>query len=305
MAIVKPLLASEAPTPDKIRFPVLASSKLDGIRAIMTREGPQSRSGKLIPNIYVQDAFKNAVRNCPQLVGLDGELIVGEANAKDLFRVTTSAVMSESKMIDFKYYVFDYVAAGVGPQPFRQRYALIRKLEKEGKLPKWVVVLNQVEVPDANSLAEVEEVVVGMGYEGLIIRDPLAPYKHGRSSSKEGILLKVRRFKDSEAKIVDFTEEMENQNEATKDAFGRTERSSHKDNKVGKGTLGAFVVEDLKTKQKFQIGTGYTAADRANFWNRRAKLKGAIVKYRFFEVGVKDLPRFPVFQGFRDKRDMS
>lgn len=303
MAIVKPLLASEAPTPDKIRFPVLASSKLDGIRAIMTKDGPQSRSGKLIPNIYVQDAFKNAVRNNPKLEGLDGELIIGEAFAKDVFRVTTSGVMSESKMVDFRYFVFDHVGKGTnnGRQSFSDRIAYIKSLD----LPKWVVILPQVTVTDAQTLADVEETVVGMGYEGLIIRDPFAAYKHGRSSAKEGILLKVRRFKDSEAKIVDFTEEMENQNVATKDAFGRTERSSHQDNLVGKNALGAFVVEDLVTGQKFQVGTGYTREERESFWSKRAKLKGKIIKYRFFEVGVKDLPRFPVYQGFRDPRDMS
>jgi DNA ligase-1 len=304
MSIIKPLLASEAPTPDKIRFPVLASSKLDGIRAIMTADGPQSRSGKLIPNKHVQAEFKHAVRNCKFLVGLDGELIVGEPNAKDVFRVTTSAVMSEDKTPDFKYYVFDYLGKG-NLVPFKDRYAAILQLHAQGLLPKWVVVLPQIEVPDAQHLAAVEEMVVGMGFEGLIIRDPLAAYKHGRSSAREGILLKVRRFKDSEAEIIGFTEEMENQNTATKDAFGRTERSSHQDNLVGKNALGAFVVRDLVTKKEFQIGTGYTREEREVYWNRQKFLMGKIVKYRYFEVGVKDLPRFPVFQGFRDKRDMS
>lgn len=304
MAAIKPLLASEAPSPDQIRFPVLASSKLDGIRAIMTKDGPQSRSGKLIPNPHVQTLFKAAVKQHPELVGLDGELIVGEAFAKDVFRVTTSGVMKQYDQPDFRYFVFDYLGKG-DMVPFKDRLAAIHALHKKGLLPSWVVVLPQIPVPDAHQLAEVEEAVVGMGYEGLIIRDPNASYKHGRSSAKEGILLKVRRFKDSEAKIVGFTEEMENNNVATKDAFGRTERATKQENLVGKDTLGAFIVEDLVTGKQFQIGTGYSAADRQNFWSKRNKLKGKIVKYRFFEVGVKDLPRFPVFQGFRDPRDMS
>lgn len=300
MSIIKPLLASEAPSPDQIRFPVLASSKLDGIRAIMTKEGPQSRSGKLIPNKYVQKLFKSAVTWYPSLIGLDGELVVGEPNAKDVFRATTSAVMGHEGTPTFRYYVFDYLGLGDNI-PFKDRLAAIQKLQ----LPTWIVVLPQVHVPDATQLAAVEETVVGMGFEGLIIRDPNAAYKHGRSSAREGILLKVRRFKDSEAKIIDFTEEMENQNVATKDAFGRTERATLQENLVGKNALGAFVVEDLVTKQKFQVGTGYSRKEREDFWAIRAKLKGKIIKYRYFEVGVKDLPRFPVYQGFRDKRDMS
>jgi len=302
MAVVKPLLASEAPSPDQIRFPVLASSKLDGIRAIMTKDGPQSRSGKLIPSKHVQKLFKDAVKAHPELVGLDGELIVGEPNAKDVFRVTTSAVMAQDKTPDFKYFVFDYLGKGAS-LPFKDRYSAILKLQM--KLPSWVVILPQIDVPDAQHLAEVEEAVVGMGFEGLIIRDPTAPYKHGRSSAKEGILLKVRRFKDSEAVIIGATEEMENQNVATKDAFGRTERATLQENLVGKNALGAWVVRDLVTKKEFQIGTGYTRDEREHMWRNRRSLVGKIVKYRYFEVGVKDLPRFPVFQGFRDKKDMS
>lgn len=307
MSIVKPLLASEAPSPDKIKYPVMASPKLDGIRAIMTATGPQSRSGKLIPSKHVQAEFLKAVQAHPELIGLDGELIVGLPTAKDCFRATTSAVMAHDKTPEFKYYVFDHVGkeTNMGRDPFRQRYDYMLLLQKQKLLPPWVVILLQAVIPHADALEEIEERYVSQGYEGLIIRDLNAAYKHGRSSAKEGILLKVRRFKDSEATIIDFVEELENQNEATKDAFGRTERSTHQDNKVGKNSLGSFVVQDIKTKVQFQVGTGYSAADRAAFWKDRSKLKGKIIKYRFFEVGVKDLPRFPVFQGFRDKRDMS
>lgn len=293
--IIKPLLASEAPA--DIKFPVFASSKLDGIRAIATTEGPQSRSGKLIPNLHVQAMFKKH----PEICGLDGELIVGPANAKDVFRVTTSAVMSHKGEPDFRYYVFDHV--GIGTKPFVERYYKLCEMSFNHQLPSWVVLVYQYEIRNNIDLNAIEEHMLEEGYEGLIIRSMTAPYKHGRSSAKEGILLKVRRFKDSEAVIVGFTEEMENQNEATKDAFGRTERSSHKDNKVGKDALGAFVVKD--GEMEFQVGTGYTRDDREKFWANRDDLVGKIIKYRYFEVGVKLLPRFPTFQGFRDKIDMS
>lgn len=300
--ITKPLLATEAPA--DIRFPILASAKLDGIRGIIGEDGVlYSRSGKPIPNKHVQSIFNSCAEKCPDICGLDGELIVGEPTAKDVFRVTTSGVMSHTKTPQFRFYVFDHVA--IGTQPFEDRYATLQKMSKDGKLPTWVIVLAQIPIADKKALEAVEEVVVGQGYEGLIIRDPRAAYKHGRSSAKEGILLKVRRFKDSEAEVIGFTEELENQNVATKDAFGRTERSSHQDNLVGKNALGAFMVRDLKTQREFQVGTGYTRVDREEFWKQKKNLLGKIIKYRFFEVGVKDLPRFPVFQGFRDPRDMS
>lgn len=295
MSIIKPMLASEAP--EDIKFPVFASNKLDGIRAIATKEGLQSRSGKLIPNLHIQSMFKEN----PQLIGLDGELIVGPPNAKDVFRVTTSAVMSIKGEPDFRYHVFDHV--GIGTKPFTERNARLYEMKKQKLLPSWVVIVLQITIYNKTELDQVEETIVSEGYEGLIIRSPTAAYKHGRSSAKEGILLKRRRFKDSEAVIIGYTEEMENLNVATKDAFGRTERSSHKDNLVGKGALGAWIVKDRG--MEFQVGTGYTRDERELFWKKRNSLVGKIIKYRYFEVGVKDLPRFPTFQGFRDKRDMS
>ena len=54
----------------------------------------------------------------------------------------------------------------------------------------------------------------------------------------------------------------------------------------------------------FEIGTGFTEAQRIEFWKDRKNLLGKLVKYRSQEIGVKDRPRFPVFHGFRDKIDL-
>jgi DNA ligase-1 len=141
--------------------------------------------------------------------------------------------------------------------------------------------------------------VVADGYEGVILRAPHAPYKFGRSTVREGYLLKVKRFQDSEAQIIGYEEEMHNGNEATINALGYTERSSHAENRTGKGTLGALVVRDLVTKVEFKIGTGFTPAERLKIWALRHEHLDDVVKYRFFPVGVKDKPRHPSFLGFR------
>ena len=64
-------------------------------------------------------------------------------------------------------------------------------------------------------------------------------------------------------------------------------------------------MRDLTTGVEFEIGTGYTAKQRAEFWTSQPV--GKIVKYKFQPAGAKDegKPRFPVFLGFRDKADMS
>ena len=123
-----------------------------------------------------------------------------------------------------------------------------------------------------------------------------------RSRLSLKILLKLKRFTDSEAVILDVVEEMANMNEATVDERGYTKRSSHQDNKVGKGRMGALLVRDLTTGVEFQIGTGFDAADRAEFWEQ--DMRGKIVKYKSFSIGVKDKPRFPSFLGLRSEIDL-
>lgn len=57
-------------------------------------------------------------------------------------------------------------------------------------------------------------------------------------------------------------------------------------------------------KARLSIGTGYTAAQRQQLWNTRETLLNKIVKYKHFEVGAKDAPRFPVWLGMRHPDDM-
>ena len=69
---VKPMLAVDADI-ENIKYPVLCSDKLDGIRCIILNGVAYSRSLKPIRNKYVQDLFGREEFN-----GLDGELVVGD-----------------------------------------------------------------------------------------------------------------------------------------------------------------------------------------------------------------------------------
>ena len=72
---------------------------------------------------------------------------------------------------------------------------------------------------------------------------------------------------------------------------------------MGKNTLGALV---CLTQEGigFKIGTGYTAEMRKELWEIRDTLIGKLVKYKYFNIGVKVAPRLPVFLGFRDSSDL-
>ena len=149
-----------------------------------------------------------------------------------------------------------------------------------------------------------EERYLADGYEGVMLRSLQGIYKFGRATKKEGALLKLKRFADSEATILGLIEQMHNTNESTINALGLKERSSHKANLVGKDTLGALSVRDVTTGVEFEIGTGFDDAERAKIWAHKDAYIGKLVKYKYFPSGSKDKPRFPVYQGIRDPRDM-
>lgn len=287
----KPLLAANAVF-EKIKYPVLASPKLDGIRCCIVDGKALSRTLKPIPNAYVQRRLAHERFN-----GLDGELIVGSPTSKTCYRDTVSGVMSVEGTPDFTYYVFDIYNYDKG---FQERFA---ELNRAFANIYHVRRLPHVIVNDETELLEYEERQLIEGYEGVILRGMNSPYKFGRSTVNEGILTKVKRFADAEAEIIGFEEELKNENEATTNELGRTKRSSHAAGKVGKGTLGAFLVRDATTGVEFSVGTGLTADERALCWKERHALVGELIKYKSFEVGVKSKPRHPVFLGFRDRSD--
>jgi DNA ligase-1 len=117
-------------------------------------------------------------------------------------------------------------------------------------------------------------------------------------------LQKIKRFTDSEAVIVDFEERLHNENEATTDLLGHTKRSSHQENMVKTGTLGALRVRDVNTQIEFKIGTGYDDDLRQDIWDNKNHYTKLLVKYKYQAAGAKDAPRFPVFIGFRNENDL-
>lgn len=293
MSAFKPLLAAPVAFEYLDYTNLWLSPKLDGIRALIINSTVLSRSLKPIPNTYVQRMFGR-----PELEGYDGELIVGNPNSPTVYRDTNSAVMSRDGTPDVTFYAFDHFD---DPDlEYQNRY---ERLEFFGG----VELLEQHCVRDEVMLEALEDGYLNAGYEGVMLRryhGPLSRYKFGRSTAKEGTLLKLKRFEDAEAVVVGFEEEMQNTNEATTNALGHTERSSHKANMVGKGRLGNLLCRTPEGID-FSIGSGFTAKDREELWAARDRLPGLLVKYKSFRIGVKDAPRFPVYLGFRSPLDLS
>lgn len=294
---MKPMLAAKLPLDaqlDSSAFPLLASPKLDGIRALMFDGQLVSRTLKPIPNKYLQ---KKAVADLAS--GLDGELIVGDPTAEDAFRKTSSGVMSQDGKPNVFFHVFDFFQ--VADLPFVRRFDMVQEhldFLENGLGVDWIKLVEHIRIDRPEELLAYEEKCLALGYEGIMVRSLNGPYKFGRSTFKEGHLLKIKRFEDSEAVVLEAIELMHNENEQTRDNLGGAARSNHKAGMRGGNVLGALKVRDIHTGVEFDIGSGFTAEQRKWFWID--KPIGRTVVYRFFPTGSKDKPRFPVFHGFRD-----
>lgn len=291
---IKPLLAATCSDLSSVKFPVYVSAKLDGIRSLVLEGQLVSRTLKPIPNKAIRELLSR-----PEFSNLDGELIIGNPTDDNVFNRTSSQVMTmEGGSKGMKFHVFDYIV----DKPYYVRLEMVRSIC--AKYPEHLVAVEQIHCTDTKLLEDLESHIVGLGFEGVMLRDYKGLYKFGRSTLKEQTLLKFKRFETSEAHVVGFEELMHNDNEATKDALGHTKRSSHQENQVPAGTLGALLVVDVKTGVEFKIGTGFTADDRKKIWDEQSYYEGGVVSYQHFPVGVVDKPRFPSFRGFRNKIDM-
>ena len=288
---MKPMLAGKCTNIYTLGYPVYVSPKLDGVRALVINGILMSRTLKPIPNKYVQSLFGTTL-----FEGLDGELICGSPTAPNVYRKTMSAVMSVEGQPDVYFHVFDKWDS---PDSFNKRYDRVKKIAAA-----CVMVVPHRAISNQKDLLTLEQEYLDKGYEGAMIRAMHGPYKNGRSTESEGWLLKLKRFEDGEAHILEAIELQHNENEATKDELGHTKRSSHKAGMRPAGVLGALKVCDRVSGVEFEIGSGFDAQTRKDLWDRRGEIGGALVKYRFFPGGVKDKPRFPTWLGFRDERDL-
>ena len=279
----KPMLAATLKDINDIKYPCYCTPKLDGIRCLLLNGKAVSRTLKPIPNDYIRKILD--FKGCGLCADFDGELITG-----DTFNETASDVMTKTGTPSFEYYIFDLPNY---PITYLKRMTILNKLY----FPPCVSKVFPVEISTPQALLGYEQ-----GYEGIIIRND-SDYKCGRSTVREGGMLKLKRFKDSEATIIGFEPLYHNANEAEKDAFGRTKRSSHKANKIALEAIGAFIVKDFKNNVTFKVATGLTQKQRLLYWASRHALIGKILKYRYQEI-AKNKPRFPSFIGFREEEDM-
>jgi len=272
---------------NKLRYPVLATLKIDGVRALRMNGTLLSRTLKPIPNKSV------VARSLVLPGGFDMELYNPTLTYNQIQSIVMSEEHKDSDMIQF--HVLDWFGQNVG---YKGRLYAIELKTPDTKHC----------VPPVHTTCDTPEELLSyfLGCEdkgeGICFRTPDSPYKQGRSTLKEQYLVKLARFSRTEVLIFDFEEQMENGNPDLYNGLGYMKRTTNAEGMVGKNTLGAFICADSKG-QVVRVGTGVGLTDklRKEIWENKEQYRKKQITVKFKSHGMKDVLRHPIFVGFREK----
>jgi len=271
--------------------------KLDGVRVVTIvrvdgRVDMFSRNGKELVNFpHVTEQISAVVKKAPPKYDLvlDGEIM--SSSFQDL--MTQVHRKSDVKANDAILNLFDMCPLEDFEKGFWNKSQTVRSqmvqawVEQNNEmLPNVTCLANElVDLDTAEGQLRYKEInaqAVAGGYEGIMIKDPLAGYECKRSVA----WLKLKPFIEVSLEVVDVEE-----------GTGRNV-----------GRLGAIVcqgVDDGKTI-RVNVGSGFSDSDRDSYWSSRDSLLGQIVEVRADAVtqnqdGTYSLrfPRFLRFRGFQ------
>ena len=269
--------------------------KLDGVRVITIIRGNKvemfSRNGKQFHNFgHIIKELETVLKTnpAPYDLMLDGEVM--SANFQDLMKQVHRKESVEAN--DAVLHLFDLAPLAdfqnggwTKPQAFRSA-AVKAWVNQHTDILQHVTALDWEEVnldtPKGEArFVELNKAAVDGGYEGVMIKDVDAPYECKRTHA----WLKAKPFIEVTLEVVDVEE-----------GTGRN-----------KGRLGALVCagEDDGRMVQVNCGSGFSDANRDDFWNSRSSLIGQLVEVRADAItqnqdGTYSLrfPRFKTFRGF-------
>ena len=230
----------------------LMSEKLDGVRAYWDGKQLISRQG------YPFTPPSDFVHNFPPYP-LDGELY---SKRGDFENNSATVRKNNSNWQDIKLHVFDVPkAAG----RLDERLAVIT--QRINLFPANIVVIQQIPVNHFSEAEAYLKKIVTAGGEGIILRNPNAPYASGRSSD----YLKLKLQQDAECIV---TQHHEGKGKYT-------------------GKLGAISCRN--ENGEFKIGSGFKDSER-----NTPPPVGSIITYRHRGFTEKGLPRFATYLRIRN-----
>lgn len=229
--------------------PYLVSEKYDGVRALWDGKALRSRAGNVIaaPAWFIAKLPKQS---------LDGELWIGRGQFEKLSGAVRKTSPQDDEWRQIKYMIFELPDV---PGTFAERYEQIKRIVAQASFPQLVAV-EQFRLPDNAALKRKLVEIVRAGGEGLMLHRADAPYVTGRNDA----LLKLKPLDDAEATVIGYVP-------------GKGKYT---------GKMGALKVETADGK-RFQIGTGFTDAVRAN-----PPAIGTLITFTYRGLTKNGLPRF-------------
>ncbi len=223
------------------------SEKLDGVRAYWDGKHLISRGGHII---HAPSWF---TKNYPPFE-IDGELWSRRGDFENIVSIVQDKTPSK-EWREIKHYIFEVPNAKGG---------LFKRLSKVKEYESNIIkIIPQIYIKDKKHLKEFLLEVEKSKGEGVVVRDPRAPYINKRTSK----VLKVKTFLDKECKIT-----------AHNEGHGKF-----------KSILGSLTCI-MDNNVSFKIGSGFSNEERRN-----PPSIGTIVTFKYKEFTKYGKPRFPVF----------
>lgn len=234
----------------------LVSEKLDGIRAIWDGKEFSTRQGNVL------NAPEWFTKGWPN-VWLDGELWAGRGQFHHVQKTVLDSYPDDEAWRKITYMVFDAPASG---DTFFERYEFYNRLIKSTENPT-IQPVEQFEMNSVSELYSMLDEIVSQGGEGVMLHQKTALFRDGRSNA----LLKLKPFKDAEARVVAHVE-----------GKGKYQ-----------GMMGSLIVA-LANGTQFRVGTGFSDTDRLN----PPKI-GEYITFRYQGLTQNGLPRFASYLRIR------
>ncbi len=167
-------------------MPIFAEFKYDGIRAQIHKKEHAIRifSRNLADITQYFPELKQAALELNRDLILDGEIIAFDKGRPLAFQMLQRRLRKISRSVSdapIKYFAFDILHNGdsLTERPFSERLGILRSLDMPGIL----AFSEQRPVASIGEVQEMFEESKGLGYEGLVAKDPESHYAPGRRGS--------------------------------------------------------------------------------------------------------------------------
>jgi DNA ligase-1 len=317
------LIANDEIDINQLSYPLLISTKMDGIRMVVKDGQILTRSLKQLPNKQLREKFEDIrVFTEVQNVLLDGEVfaphipfqfIVSTVMTEDCFTKQSIKkweelckehnfyITREEVISKLQFYCFDSIQNENNEMPFSKRHDFVE--ECLVAFIKIACPVEQIPVDNAEEVIEYFEKIVNEGGEGLIIRNANSPYKYGRTRISENNSYKLKPWKTEDARIIGFVQATEVNEDAEKTTtelwMSRTSKRQEDRHNIEKAS--GFIV-DFNGKE-LTVPISMTDAQKEYIWRHKDEYLGKFIEFKYMTVGMKDLPRIPKFMRMREDKE--